>query len=87
MENIAPGERHLFNYNLMTFFFLAVINLFDITKCSKWLNRIGNTGKTCKSYTVVGALAYMLFFYLRNRYMGSNRQGKVGLSGYIQIIR
>ena len=41
------------------FFSLAVINLFDITKCSKLLNRIGNTGKTCKSYTVVGALAYM----------------------------
>ena len=59
------------------FFFLAVINLFDITKRSKWLNRIGNTGNPCKSYTVVGALAYM-FFYLRNRYMGSNRPRRGG---------
>ena len=32
------------------YFFLAVINLFE-TKCSKWLNRIGNTGKTCKNLT------------------------------------
>ena len=31
-------------------------------------------------YTVVGALAYM-FFYLRNRYMGSNRQGEGGAVG------
>ena len=64
------------------YFFLAVINLFDITKFSKWLKRIGNTGKTCKCCTVVGALAYMLFFlYLRNRYMGSNRQGEGGAVG------
>ena len=27
-------------------FFLAVIHLFGITKCSKWLNRTGNTGNT-----------------------------------------
>ena len=56
------------------YFFLAVIILFDITKFSKWLNLIENTGKTCKSYTVVGALAYMFFFYLRNRYIGLDRQ-------------
>ena len=31
------------------YFFLAVIHLLDITKCSKWLNRIGDTGKTFDS--------------------------------------
>ena len=62
-------------------FFLAINNLFDKTKCAKWLNRIGNTGKTCKSYTAVMALAYIFFFYLRNRYMGSNKQGEGGAVG------
>ena len=28
---------------------------------SKWLNRIRNTCKTCKSYSVVEALAYLFF--------------------------
>ena len=64
------------------FFFLAVINLFDITKRSKWLNRIGNTGNTCKSYTVVGALAYML--HETDIWVQIGR-GKVGLSGNIQV--
>ena len=73
------GLYPLFHFGLI-FFFLAVINLFDITKRSKWLNCIGNTGNTCKSYTVVGALAYF-FFYLRNRCMGSNRQGEGGALG------
>ena len=81
MEASHSGLCPPFHFGL---FFLAVNNLFDITKCSKWLNRIGNTGKTCKSYTVVGALTIM-FFYLRNRYMGSNRQGEGGAVGKYKV--
>ena len=46
-------------YYILGSYFFFPSRLYDITKCSKLLNRIGNTGKTCKSYTVVGALAYM----------------------------
>ena len=43
-------------------FSLAVINLFDVKKNSKLLNRIGNTGKICKSYTVVKSFIPKLKF-------------------------
>ena len=53
--------------------------------CSKWLNCIGSTGKTWKSYTVVGALAYMVFFTSETDIWVQIGRGKVGLSGNILV--
>ena len=46
MGAYALGAKAPISFWALIYFFPAVIHILDITECSKWLNRTGNTGKT-----------------------------------------